>query len=220
MKKRKIFPLVQTYQSFSSRIMIIVNNPNQNLIYNNEQNLLLIYSEIKDNYQKSANFLICFNFILFCYSFISFLILSQIFEHVQISCSNFITTISLNILANIINISSIPLIVVAVQKKSDKYYRKYMILILGCLFVKILQYFYYLCFVKALVSESKQDECKNVIFIEEKESTYFLEFFLYIFIFCFALRLKRFLIQMIEINRNLTELGLERRNDFESLDLD
>ena len=194
--------------------MLLNNNLNRILVYNDENDLLLLFSEVKENYDKYGNLIICWNFILLSYSVVAFIVLARVFEPMQEFCKEHIPTIFLNMLSLIIYIVASVLIGIAVKKKSKKYFRKYMVLIAGCIIVKIVQFVIYLTRVKKTLIDVNE-ECKEVALLEEKESSFFMDILCYCIVFGITFRLKGFLLQLIEINKKLEEMGLER-NMYES----
>ncbi len=194
--------------------MLLNNNMDRIIIDNNENELLLLFSEVKDNYEKYGNLIICWNFILLSYSVVAFIVLARIFEPMQEFCKEHILEIFLNMLSLIIYIVASVLIGIAVKKKSKKYFRKYMFLIAGCIIVKIVQFVIYLTRVKKALIEVNE-QCKEVDLLEEKESSFFMDILCYSIVFWITFRLKGFLVELIEINKKLEEMGLER-NMYES----
>lgn len=190
--------------------MFVFNDINQNL-FNGGDNLILAFSSLKGNYEKYGNLIICFNFVLLSYSVISFILLARVFEFVQEKCRGYTITFSLNLLCLLTYMIASVLIGIAVKKQSNKYFRKYMILLVGCLLTKTAQLFFYMFSVKRLLSD-KVPECSDISLIEEKEATYFMDYVCYCFALYVALKLKGFLWQMIEINKRLDEMGVERNN--------
>jgi len=149
--------------------------------------------------------------MLLSYSVISFILLARVFESVQMLCPGYIITFSLNLLCLMTYMIASVLIGIAVKKQSHKYFRKYLVLLVGCFISKTAQFLFYMFSVKKLLSE-KNDECSDISFIEEKEATFFMDYVCYCFALYVTLKLKGFLSLMIEINKKLEEMGVERNN--------
>lgn len=189
--------------------MLLLNALHDNFYENDQRNLLSIFSAAKENYEKYGNFIVCFNFVFLSFSVISFIMLARLFDSVQEICRAHLITYSLNIFIVLMYITASVLIGIAVKKKSHQYFRKYLVLIIGSFLMKVIQFIVYLTEVKDTFA-GNEENCKDVQFIEEKDSTFFMEFLCYGTIIYITFKLKGFLTLMVEINKKLEDMGMER----------
>lgn len=187
--------------------MLLINAINQNLYEQDHNSLLSTFSETRDVYEKYGNFIICFNFVMLSYSVISFILLARVFETMQEFCSkHHLKTYSLSFLTIIIYITSSLLIGIAVKRRSHKYFRKFLVLIVGCLFAKLLQFFIFKLQVQEILGENPL-KCSEIDFIEQKEPAFIMEILCYILLIYLTMKLKGCLSLMVDIKKKLQEIG-------------
>ena len=199
--------------------MLFANDPNRNLMYYNENDLLFQFTVVKENYDKYGNLIICLNFVCLSYSVIMFMILTRCLENVQDFCKGHTWTFSLNILSTVTYIVASVMIGIAVKRKSHKYFKKYIILLVGCFIIKTMQFYNYVIYVKSVEDDSSV--CKDILLVEEKVSGFLTDLLCYAFLIYICLKLKGFLLRLIDISKRLEEIGYQRNiNDsYEDLNI-
>lgn len=187
--------------------MLLINAINQNLYEQDHQSLLSKFSETRDLYEKYGNFIICFNFVMLSYSVISFILLARVFETLQEFCpKSHLKTYCLSFLTIIIYITSSLLVGIAVKRRSPKYFRKFLVLIIGCLLTKLAQFFLYKTQVQEILGENPL-KCAEIDFIEEKDPAFLMETLCYGLFIYLTMKLRGCLILLVDIRKKLVEMG-------------